>query len=305
MSTITLDGPEAITLSDVAAGVPVERDARLLVAGEYPGKSLSVTEADIDALVANFSGPVPVKVEHIDSPLDPLGHVQRVWRDGKELRGRVAFPAAMAAFLSARGAAKLSVGLLKEPAWKLLEASLTLRPHVPTATLLSEPPPGLPLRKGEGSEGITGEGATGEAGGIQGLAAELVQLRAEQREAQITGLKLSGKLVPAAEPFARALLALGNDAVVTLSDGTRSGAAAAFLGFLDAQPAVVRFSETAPGHKPDAETQDGLYGAAGDFSADEKEVLRRLGVAPEAVAQTMADDARTTATQRRGQKGGM
>ena len=96
-----------------------------------------MTEADIDALVANFSEPVPVKVEHIDSPLDPLGHVQRLWRDGAQLMGRVSFPAAMAAFLSPAGGGEAVGGALKEPAWKLLETSLTLRrPHVAECGLM-------------------------------------------------------------------------------------------------------------------------------------------------------------------------
>ena len=296
MERITLDGPEAITLSG-GTGEAVERDARLLVAGEYPGKGLTVTEADIDSLVAHFSDPVPVKVEHIDSPLDPLGHVRKVWRDGGQLMGRVAFPAAMAAFLSARGAAKLSVGLLKEPAWKLLEASLTLRPHVPGATLLSG---GDPSERDP--SGLASQPTSPERGGEEGRAAELARLRAERLDAQITRLKAAGRLVPAAEPLARALLAAPG--VVTLSDG---GAAEpmgeVFRKFLEAQPPVVRLSEMARGHRADAEAQDGLYGPAGDgghFSADEREVLRRLGVEPAEVARTMARDRMKTNSRKGG-----
>ena len=283
MEPILIETPEAITFSGVTAGEVVERDARLLVAGSYPAKKLEVTEADIDALVANFSEPVPVKVEHIDSPLDPLGHVQAVWRDGAQLLGRVRFPAAMAAFLSQRGAEKLSVGLLREPAWKLLEASLTLRPHVASATLLSEePPPSLPLRNGEGLE------------------AELIQLRAERLEGQIVGLKAAGRLVPAAEPLARALLTA--PAVVTLSEGKEPETLGqVFLRFLEAQPPVVPMGEVAKANAAGV-TLGGAAGVAGAdpdgdgypeaFTEDEKEVLRRLGVDPAEVAKTMADDRR-------------
>ena len=38
MKAITIDAPEAITLSGLEPGA-VERDARLLVAGEYPARS--------------------------------------------------------------------------------------------------------------------------------------------------------------------------------------------------------------------------------------------------------------------------
>jgi hypothetical protein len=270
--SIFLDAPAAVNLSD---GV-MERDARLLVVGTYPAKNLTVTEADLDALVTNFSGPVPVKVEHIDSPLDPLGVVERVWRVGSELFGRVKFPASMGTFLSERGAAKLSVGLLKEPVWKLLEASLTLTPHVPSATLLSDTERG-----------------------------ELVTLRSAVRrqtvDAQIVELKLSGRVIPATEALARVLLSSEESAVVTLSDG---GAAVsvpqAFYQFLKSQPPLVRLSELAVGTKKTT-FSGGASGAAGStmmddeedmepMSDDEEEMCRRMGVKPEDVQKTMKAD---------------
>jgi hypothetical protein len=270
--SIFLDAPAAVNLSD---GV-MERDARLLVVGTYPAKNLTVTEADLDALVTNFSGPVPVKVEHIDSPLDPLGVVERVWRVGSELFGRVKFPASMGTFLSERGAAKLSVGLLKEPVWKLLEASLTLTPHVPSATLLSDTERG-----------------------------ELVTLRSAVRrqtvDAQIVELKLSGRVIPATEALARVLLSSEESAVVTLSDG---GAAVsvpqAFYQFLKSQPPLVRLSELAVGTKKTT-FSGGASGAAGStmmddeedmepMGEDEQEMCRRMGVKPEDVQKTMKAD---------------
>jgi hypothetical protein len=267
-----LDAPASVNLSD---GI-MERDARLLVVGTYPAKNLTVTEADLDALVTNFSGPVPVKVEHIDSPLDPLGVVERVWRVGSELFGRVKFPASMGTFLSERGAAKLSVGLLKEPVWKLLEASLTLTPHVPSATLLSDSERG-----------------------------ELVHLRQAVRrqtvDAQIVELKLSGRVIPATEALARVLLSSEESAVVTLSDG---GAAVsvpqAFYQFLKSQPPLVRLSELAIGTNRTT-FSGGASGAAGStemdddedmepMGEDEQEMCRRMGVKPEDVRKTMKAD---------------
>ena len=293
MNPLVLDGPEAITLSgqELSAGASVERDARLLVAGDYPGKNLHVTEADLDALVTNFRGPVPVKVEHIDSPLDPLGQVVRVWRQGRALMGRVSFPAAMAAFLSERGAAKLSCGLLKEPAWTLLEASLTLTPHVPTATLLSDT----------------------ERAELVRLRQETAHLRAGRLDAQIGQLKAAGKLVPAAEPFARALLSAGGGTVVTLSDPQSSGGDAqsvgeVFLRFLAAQPPVVNFAEMAKA-QVGTKLSGGGAGVAGadpdgdgepELSAEHREVCKRMGLDPQEVARTMHTDRRKAA-----QKGGM
>lgn len=262
--SVTIDAPMTITFSDGQ----MEREARLLVAGDYPDKNLKVTEADLDALVANFSGPVPVKVEHIDSPLDPLGLVERVWRAGGELMGRIKFPAEIAAFLSKRDAHKLSVGLLKEPQWRLLEASLTLTPHVPTATLLSDP-----------------------------AAAELVQLRQQVRrqqvDAQIAALKAAGRVLPATEALARVLLSADDAAVVTLSDGRAASVSATFSAFLQAQPPLVRFGEAAPG-QPSSVTLSGVPGALGaaasEFTDEEQALLRRLGVTPEDVRRTLHAD---------------
>ncbi len=279
---LQFNAPAPINFSD---GV-MERDARLLVAGNYPGKNLTVTEADLDALAANFSAPVPVKVEHVDSPLDPLGMVERVWRDGAALMGRVKFPASMAAFLAERGAAKLSCGLLKEPVWRLLEASLTLTPHVPTATLLSD----------------------GERVELAAQRAELADLRSRVRrqteslrmqtvDAQIVALKAAGRVIPATEALARALLAADDGSLVTLSDGSSQSVAGTFLRFLKTQPPLVRLSEMANGTHRHL-LSGGASGAAGleeteedgdglDFSDDERELLKRLGVRPEDVRKTL------------------
>ena len=61
----------------------------------FPDKGLAISPDDIDGIVARFAAAdaVPVKVEHADSPLDPLGLVKSVWRDGGALMGRLAFPA--------------------------------------------------------------------------------------------------------------------------------------------------------------------------------------------------------------------
>lgn len=268
MIPIRLNPDTIVTFSDEAGGA-VAREARLLVAGSYPDKDLTVSEADLDALVTNFSGPLPVKVEHIDSPLDPLGIIQSVRRSGSgaaaELLGTIHFPPDMASFLSKRGAHKLSVGLLKEPVWRLLEASLTLTPHVPTATLLSD-----------------------------GERSELVQLRQQLRkqtvDTQIAELKASGRVIPATEALARQLLE-ADQAVITLSDGTSISAGEKFFEFLKSQPPLVHLSELAA-----VKLAGGAAGVAGAdpdedaFSEDDLEVMKRLGVRPEDVKKTMRAD---------------
>ncbi|MGI4791374.1 MAG: hypothetical protein ACRYFS_21305, partial [Janthinobacterium lividum] len=177
---LIFDAPLTFTQEEM----PSERPARLLEAGEYPDKSLTLTESDLDGIVSRFTAGLPVKVEHVDSPLDPLGRVQRVWREGNALLGMLAFPDDLAGFLRRRGAGKLSVGLSREPL-ALLEVSLVLKPRVASAALM----------------------------GTENLNSEIVRLRAaltaREVESQVAAFKMQGRIVPASEAAARALLASG------------------------------------------------------------------------------------------------
>ena len=73
---VTMDAPAVLAFSETE--MVHERDAKLLEVGAYPDKGLTVTEADLDGIVSRFSADgAPIKVEHMDTPLDPLGRVQR------------------------------------------------------------------------------------------------------------------------------------------------------------------------------------------------------------------------------------
>ncbi len=122
----------------------VEKEAKIFEAGEYPDKEITVTEDDLDAIVGNFAG-APVKVEHTDSPLDPLGTVKSVWRNGRDLFAKLAFPKDLAAFLERRGVKKLSVALWKDPL-RLAEVSLVLAPRVPSASIFGQADPQSAIR---------------------------------------------------------------------------------------------------------------------------------------------------------------
>jgi hypothetical protein len=237
--------------------MPSERPARLLEAGDYPDKSLSLTESDLDAIVSRFTAGVPVKVEHTDSPLDPLGRVQRVWREGNALLGILAFPDDLAGFLRRRGAAKLSVGLSREPL-ALLEVSLVLKPRVASAAFL-------------------GEHALGE----NSLNAEIVRLRAalsaREAEAQVALFKAQGRIVPAAEAAARALLA--SDSGSVLMAGGPEPVAEVFRRFLEAQPPVILLREIAASGETDG------------FTYYEHTFLsKRLGIDPAKVAALIEEE---------------
>ncbi len=252
---VIFDAPLTFTEEEM----PSERPARLLETGEYADKALTVTESDLDGIVARFTAGLPVKVEHLDSPLDPLGRVIRVWREGNALLGMLAFPDDLAGFLRRRGAAKLSVGLTREPL-ALKEVSLVLKPRVASAAFLSA-----------------------DRQNAENLNAEIVRLRAalsaREVDAQITALKAQGRLVPASEAAARALLGAEGGETIRMAGGDET-VALVFRRFLAAQPPVVQFGETAP--------------AGGDldgFTQIEHTFLsNRLGVDPKDVAALMESE---------------
>jgi hypothetical protein len=260
--TIAMDSPAILAFSETE--MVHERDAKLLEVGAYPDKGLTVTEADLDGIVSRFSNDgAPIKVEHMDTPLDPLGRVQKVWRDGNALMAKLLFPEDLAGFLRRRGVQKLSVGLSREAVGlALAEVSLVLKPRVAAAAMFS----------GEDKD------------------AEIARLRAElsarEVNAQIGALKAAGRVVPATEPLARALLSLSGDNLITLSDGgAAEPVSAVFLQFLNAQPPLVKFGETATGEAENT-------GEPG-MTTDEAEWLKdKLGVDPEKVAAQLASDTR-------------
>ncbi len=243
-----------------ASDMVEERAARLLEAGNYPDKGLRVTEADLDGIAARFTdGAVPVKVEHTDSPLDPLGQVRRVWREGGALLGTLVFPADLAGFLRRRGAARLSVGLTREPL-TLSEVSLVLKPRVASATLMNE---------GQEEDAVNAE--------IARLRAELTRREVDR---QIEALKVRGRLVPASEGLARALLSVGNGATVTLAEGPEP-VADVFWRFLERQPPVVTFGESVLSAQEDEEE---------GFTQSEHTFLKQLGVRPAEVAVRVREE---------------
>ena len=305
---ITLEAAEMLTFSEgetaassEAEGRRSERTARLLEAGDYPDKGLHLTGEDLDGIVARFSGagsetfPVPVKVEHVDSPLDPLGHVKRVWRDGGALFGTLSFPDDLAAFLRRRGAAKLSVGLTRVPL-ALREVSLVLKPRVAGAVLMGEEVPGGPNPGGPNPAASSDPSRLGkgeektEEGEIGRLRAELrrrdEQILMREVDAQVAAFKAQGRIVPASEAPARALLAAEGEASVTLSEGPES-IGRVFKRFLEAQPPAVTFGEAMATVGEEASV----------FTQDEHTFLsKRLGVDPDRVAALIRREQARTKT---------
>ena len=312
MAEISLDAPAVLVFSE--AEMSAEREALLLECGSYPDKGLVVTEEDLDGIVGRFSSDgAPIKVEHMDTPLDPLGRVEKVWRDGSVLMAKLLFPPDLASFLRRRGVQKLSVGLSREAVGlALAEVSLVLKPRIQAAAMFGESSPVAPARhpplggKGTGWEfgGGVGEGVA-MAGGdavnqeksqekdreIARLSAALVS---REVEGQVQRLKAEGRVVPATEGLVRALLSVPTGALVTLSAGAEGlPVSEVFLSYLQAQPPVVNFGEVAlsgGGEAAAGTATRSHHHAQGDkpaLTADEEAFLRKLGLDPAAVQHMM------------------
>jgi len=263
--------------------MPVERDAKIFEAGEYPDKELTVTEEDLDEIVGNFAE-TPVKVEHADSPLDPLGTVKRIWRRGSELLARLAFPKDLAAFLERRGIRKLSVALYRDPL-RLAEVSLVLSPRVADAAMfrgetaddgLQTADGGQPSADSQGGWEVKTDLAETQQPDKEKEIADLrFALRSRDVEARLAELKAQGKIVPASESFAREILLQG-DGKITFGEG-ESTIAEMFERFMEAQPLVIAFGELAPA--------SGGREEGAPLSAEEEELLSKLGITREQVSK--------------------
>lgn len=234
----------------------VERTARIFQAGSYPERGLEIGPGDLDAIAGAFSSPAPVLVEHLEGPLR-LGWLTRVWREGASLFGRLVFSRAAWDLMRECGARALSLGLDRETL-RIREVSLVSHPRVAGAQVFSRRAVRAAVFHVDDEEESTAltEAAkddirpvgTGEEGRD---AAELRErLRISEAEKTLKQFIEEGKIAPAAAGAALAILSADDPAAVCFADGSRSSAAQAFRQFLEAQPPVVLFGETAPAGSP-------------------------------------------------------
>ena len=203
----------------------VERRAKLFEAGEYPDKGIAVSDDDLAALVAGFSAPVPVLIEHADSPLE-LGFLTAVERTGRELHGTVSLSAEADALVRRSGARGLSLGLSPDLR-TIREVSLVRRPRVAGAGFFS----------------------AAECVVFSGEILSDLSLRPPLRdeplgEGEVLGRFVrEGRMVPSQVPFAEAILAC--DGAVEFS-GDRRPLRELLLALLERQPPLALFGQTAP-----------------------------------------------------------
>ncbi len=273
----------------------IERRAKLFESGDFPDKGLSVTPDLLRRLAEGFEGPVPVLIEHSDSPLE-LGFLIRVEALGDELVGPVALTREADALVERSGARSLSLGLSPDLG-EIREVSLVRNPRIGSARLFSgdlveaagagrqasgdgnasaapsveaaidaartsppKPPPRFASQSGEGS---VPRGTSEWRERFERLREEVDAREAERR---VDSFMKEGRLCPAQVPFALALL-MTSDTVEF--GGDRKPLRELLIAMIERQPPMALFAEIAPDP-----------GARGDHSAqllmpEEAEFYRR------------------------------
>lgn len=250
----------------------IEREAKLFEAGSYPDRGIEVSEEDLDRIIANTSE-APVRIEHSATPFDgALGVLKSVYRKGKELFGRLSFTAAAWELIKTANARRLSVAILKDKSG-IAEVSLVREPRVADAAVFSE---GDSVQIGDSELTLDAEFPTEHPEPVEGHpefaehpepveGAEVIRLRREladkEADTAIDQLKRAGKLAPAAEIFARAILRSDESSTITFGDQP-TPISQIFRWFLESQPKVIEFSELAPA----------------DTDSDQPDVFAKLGV---------------------------
>lgn len=169
----------------------IERRAKIFEAGEYPDKGVSADEETLAGLAKNFDLPVPVLIEHADSPLE-LGYLTKVEAIGTELFGTVALTPEANALVERSEARALSVGLSSDLS-EIVEVSLVRNPRVQSARLFTF-----------GSLApLTMEKPDVWRERYEKLRRDVLD---DDADKQLKGLVNAGRLTPAQVPFAKAIL---------------------------------------------------------------------------------------------------
>lgn len=111
----------------------VDREAKLFECGDYPDKGVRVEPQHLSHLERTFDLPVPILVEHAESPLQ-IGFLTDVWVSGHELMGTLALSAEADRLVESSKARSLSLGLAPDLS-AIHEVSLVRSPRVADARL--------------------------------------------------------------------------------------------------------------------------------------------------------------------------
>ncbi|MGI6295474.1 MAG: hypothetical protein ACOX3G_05245 [Armatimonadota bacterium] len=225
----------------------IEREAKLFEAGSYPDRGIEITEEDLDRIIANTTD-APLRIEHSATPFDgALGVLRSVYRKGRELFGKLCFTKAAWELVKAANAKRLSVAILKDKSG-ISEVSLVREPRIADATVFGD------------SEAFR---LDTELSADFSRVDEALRRELAEKDAQILvdQLKRDGKIAPAAEVFAKAILRSEDSSTITFAERP-TPISTVFKWFLESQPKVIEFSELAPA----------------DSEIEEPELFTKLGV---------------------------
>ena len=220
MSTSTTLSPPTLPAT------PIERRAKLFEAGDYPDKGVTVTTEHLEALAATFEQPVPVLIEHAETPLQ-MGYLTAVFCEGAELFGTISLTPEADALVQKSGARSLSLGLAPDLS-SIREVSLVRNPRIASAQLF-------------GGE-ISFHGQIVEPPNAS-LDREWRLLKSAQVDQELNDLMRSGRLCPAQASFAKALL-LAEDTIEF--DGQSTPVRQLALELIRCQPKRNLFAELTP-----------------------------------------------------------
>lgn len=238
----------------------VDRRAKLFEAGDYPDKGVTISASDLRNLVEAFDLPVPVLIEHAQSPLE-IGFLTQVEATGHELFGNLALTEEADALIRKSGARALSLGLSRDLG-KIQEVSLVKVPRVPSAKLFGGEIrfwSALELRPEE-----TAPAPEDARGDWRTKFHELsARVDAELAERKIEQWLHEGRLFPAQAPLARILMQTPGSIDF---DGESRSVPQLVAEFMERQPPHRLFSELAPA---------GPAGSEALFLPEEAEFYRR------------------------------
>lgn len=233
----------------------IEREAKLFEAGAYPDRGIEITEEDLDLLIEGTIN-APVRIEHTSTPFDgAIGMLKSVYRKGKELFGKLCFTRTAWELIKEANAKRLSVAIKKDKSG-IAEVSLVREPRIADAAVFSADDT---VRINESEIEVDAEfSSDNDDPEVNRLRAELADKNAQSI---IDDLKRTGKLTPASEIFAKALLRSEETNVITFG-GSATPVSQVFTWFLESQPKVIEFSEL----------------ATAEADVDEPEIFAKLGV---------------------------
>ncbi|MFQ3550395.1 MAG: hypothetical protein SNJ70_11680 [Armatimonadota bacterium] len=213
----------------------IEKEAKLFEAGKYDDKGIEITENDLDIIIGN-SSLVPLKIEHIDTAFDgAIGFIQKLYRKGKELFANICFTNEAWNLIKSADAKRLSVSILPDKT-AIKEVSLVKDPRIADASVFSKEEKESTINLSADCIDFSGE--------INNYTHNIFSNNADLL---IEKYKKDGKLTPASENIAKALLSQSNSNLIQFGN-ENIPISHLFSMFMESQPKVIEYCETAAGN---------------------------------------------------------